>query len=927
MGDSANNDRRPSPDALLREAEKSHRGRLKIFLGAAPGVGKTYEMLSAAQTRRRESVDVVIGVVETHGRAETEALTAGLETIPRRTIAYRERTLTEMDLDAILVRKPRLVLVDELAHTNAAGSRHPKRYLDVEELLVAGIDVYATLNIQHVESLNDVVARITRIRVRETVPDSVIERADDIELIDLTPEDLIQRLKDGKVYVPAQAERAVRHYFAPGNLTALRELALRRTAQRVDNQMVDYMRSHAIEGPWPAGERVLVCLQGGRKASATVRHAKRLADQLRAPWTAINVETTGPSRAADAEQDSAVEALRLAQLLGAEPVLIPGQDVADTVIDYARANNVTHLIVGKSDRVRWRQWLLGSITQRLINRAGGINIHVIEVPIERPGGNVAAKAPGARSPSDPASFGSGPLGSGPLGSGPHGSRAFDPWPFAVATLLVLLAIPIAMGLHDLLGVTNVALVFLTAILIGAMLQGLGPSLFACLAAVLAYNFFFLPPLYTFTIAEPENVVALFFFAVVAVIASNLAARVRGQALAARLRARQTEELYRFSRKLAVAVTLDDLLWATAHQIAVMLKVRVVLLLPENDRIGVRAGFPPEDTLDAADLAAATWAWEKNHVAGRGSDTLPGGKWLFQPLRTGRGPLGVVGIIRDDPGALLSPDQQRLLDALADQAALAIERVNLARDLHLARLQVETDRLRAALLTSISHDLRTPLASILGSATSLRSQDAILDVATKEALLRTIIEESDRLNRFIGNLLDMTRLESGTLQPRSGLNELSDVIGAALRRASKILAAHRIEVDLAADVPMLALDMVLFEQVLFNLLDNAGKYAPAGSLITIAAHRDGGFVTLRVMDEGDGIPPAETAKVFEKFHRAGGADRRRAGTGLGLAICRGFVEAMGGTITAANRADRSGAVFVISLPIVLDTLPAEAEISP
>jgi two-component system sensor histidine kinase KdpD len=903
MVETAHTDRRPSPDALLREAEKSHRGRLKIFLGAAPGVGKTYEMLSAAQTRRRENVDVVIGVVETHGRTETEALTAGLEAIPRRTIAYRERPMTEMDLDAILARAPRLVLVDELAHSNVPGSRHPKRYMDVEELLAAGIDVYTTLNIQHVESLNDVVAKITRIRVRETVPDSVIERADDIELIDLTPEDLIQRLKDGKVYVPAQAERAVRHYFAPGNLTALRELALRRTAQRVDNQMVDYMRSHAIEGPWAAGDRVLVCIQGGRKATATVRHAKRLADQLRAPWTAINVETTGSSRTSVAEQDSVVAALRLAERLGAEPVLIPGQDIADSVIDYARANNVTHLIVGKSDGSRWRQFLLGSITQRLINRAGGINIHVIEVPAERADG--AASPPAVTQ-----------------------KPAFAPKPYLIATLLALLAIPVAMGLHELLGVTNVALVFLTAILIGAVLQGLGPSLVACAVAMLSYNFFFLPPLYTFSIADPENVVALFFFLVVAVIASNLAARVRGQALSARLRARQTGDLYQFSRKLAVAVTLDDLLWATAHQIAMMLKVRVVLLLPPGDNdhgtLAVRAGFPPEDMLDEADLAAAKWSWEKNHIAGRGSDTLPGAKWLFQPLRTGRGPLGVVGIIRDEPGPLLTPDQQRLLDALADQAALAIERVNLARDLHAARLQVETDRLRSALLTSISHDLRTPLASILGSATSLRSQDAILDTPTKESLLGTIIEESDRLNRFIGNLLDMTRLESGALRPRTGLNELSDVIGAALQRASKILAAHRIEVDLAANLPMLALDMVLFEQVLFNLLDNAAKHAPAGSLITIQASHDSDTVTLRIRDEGEGIPPGDVGRIFEKFYRAGGGDRRRAGTGLGLAICRGFVEALDGTISAQNRTDRHGAMFVITLPVPINALLPEEE---
>jgi two-component system sensor histidine kinase KdpD len=883
-------DRRPSPEALLREAERTQRGRLKVFLGAAPGVGKTYEMLTAAQARRREGIDVVIGVVETHGRAETDALIAGLELVPRRQIEYRGYKLAEMDIDAILTRRPQLALVDELAHTNAPGSRHPKRYLDVEELLAAGIDVYTTLNIQHVESLNDVVARITRIRVRETVPDSVIDRADDIELIDLTPQDLIQRLQEGKVYVPQQAERAVRHYFQPGNLTALRELALRRTAQRVDDQMVDYMRSHAIQGPWAAGERVLVCIEGGNRASTVVRHAKRLADQFRAPWTAISVESPRSRRASAADLDSVAQALRLAQRLGGETVLIPGQDVADAIIDYARGNNVTHIIIGKSQRSRWRMVFTGSVTQQVINRAGGINIHVIEAPSEK------IEAERAAAVEKPA------------------TQAADLKPYAISLLLVLASVPFAMGLHEVLNIANIALVFLTAILIAAVLFGLGPSLVACLASVLAYNFFFLPPLYTFTIADPENVVALFFFAIVAVIASNLAARVRGQAVAARLRAKTTEDLYLFSRKLAVAVTLDDLLWATAHQIALMLKVRVVLLLPEGQTLTVRAGFPPEDVLEEADLAAAKWCWEKNHVAGRGSDTLPGAKWLFLPMRTGRGPLGVVGIIRDEPGPLLMPDQQRLLDALADQAALAVERVNLARDLHLARLQAETDRLRSALLTSISHDLRTPLASILGSATSLKSPTMALDEATRETLLQTIVEEADRLNRFIGNLLDMTRLESGALKPRSSLTVLSDVLGAALQRAAKILASHRVDVKLAADLPMLNLDMVLFEQVLFNLLDNAAKYAPSGSLIEIRAERQGDQVVLQVIDEGEGIPSSDVERIFDKFYRARSGDRQRAGTGLGLAICRGFVEAMDGTIMATNRTDRHGAIITITLPV-------------
>jgi two-component system, OmpR family, sensor histidine kinase KdpD len=887
-------DRRPSPDALLREAEQAQRGRLRIFLGAAPGVGKTYEMLSAARGQKADGVDVVIGVVETHGRAETEALTAGLETIPRHTVAYRGFQLQEMDLDAILARRPKLVLVDELAHTNVPGSRHPKRYLDVEELLAAGIDVYTTLNIQHVESLNDVVARITRIRVRETVPDSVIEGADDVALVDLTPGDLIQRLREGKVYVAKQAERAIRHYFQPGNLTALRELALRRTAQRVDNQMVDYMRRHAIEGPWPAGARILVAVEGNPKATAIVRHAKRLADQMRASWSAISVE----SGKDQSDKDSAAAALRLAQRLGGEAVLIPGADVVETVIEYARTNNVTTIVLGKTLKPAWRRMFAGSVTQRIIDRAGGIDIHVVDAEAarqepERPG-DAVRPAP-------------------------------DLGPYLVSAALVLIAIPISLGLHGVFDITNVPLVFLTAILLSAARFGLWPSLFACLAAVLAYNFFFLPPIYTFTIADPENVVALFFFAIVAVIASNLASRVRAQAVSARQRAKTTDDLYQFSRKLAAAVTLDDLLWATAHQIALMLRVRVVLLLPDGETLAVRAGFPPEDQLDDADLAAADWCWRKNHAAGRGSDTLPGAKWLFQPLRTGRGPVGVVGVIRDEAGPLVTPDQQRLLDALTDQAALAVEREHLARDLHLARLQVETDRLRNALLTSISHDLRTPLASIIGSASSLSSSAVQLDQSARESLVATILEEAERLNRFINNLLDMTRLESGALRPRDSLVVLSDVIGAALQRAAKVLAEHRMTVELADGLPMLRLDMVLFEQVLFNLLDNAAKYAPPGSAIQLRAWREGPLVRIQVLDEGEGIPSDALEKVFDKFYRARGADRRRAGTGLGLAICRGFVEAMGGTITAANRTDRPGAALTITLTVPDDApLPEDTE---
>jgi two-component system, OmpR family, sensor histidine kinase KdpD len=893
LDDRASREGRPSPDALLQDAQQASRGRLKIFLGAAPGVGKTYEMLSAARARLQEGADVVVGIVETHGRKETEALIEGLEVIPRRSVEYRGRVLEEMDLDAILARRPQLVLVDELAHSNAPGSRHPKRYMDVDELITAGIDVYTTLNVQHIESLNDVVAQITRIRVRETVPDSVIDKADDIELIDLTPDDLIQRLRDGKVYVPHQAERAVRHYFQPGNLTALRELALRRTAQRVDEQMVRYMQAHAIPGPWAAGERILACVGPDPSSTDVVRHAKRMADSLRAPWTAIHVETGRNLSISDVERDRISEVLRLAQRLGADTVTLPGQDVADTIADYVRANNFTHIIIVQPPRSMWLELLHGSLAQALIRRAGGASVHVLGRSREN------AERPEQRAVRD---------------ATPRGNEARA---YLGSLAFVAVSLAVALLLHQVVGIASVSLTFLTAVLAVAVVYGLWPALFASFVSVLAYNFFFLPPLYTFTIADPENVVALFFFAITAVIASNLTARVRAQAITARQRARTTEELYQFSRKLAGAANLDDLLWATVHQIALMLKVHVVILLPDEGRMTVRAGYPPEDTLDAADLAAAKWSWERNHAAGRGADTLPGAKRLFLPMQTGRGAVGVIGIDRDEPGPILTPDQHRLLDALADQAALAIERVNLVDDVDRARLVTETDRLRAALLTSISHDLRTPLASILGSATSLSTQGDALDAATRLDLTRNIQDEAERLNRFIGNLLDMTRLESGPLQLRTGPVDLADAIVTALRRARKILAAHRTQVLLEPDLPMPDLDDVLFEQVLFNLLDNAGKYAPAGSLVTIRAWRENGRVCLQVLDEGPGIPAGDLEHVFDKFYRAGGADRRRAGTGLGLAICRGFIEAMHGTITATNRTDRSGAAFTIMLPVHVD----------
>lgn len=885
-------DFRPSPEAFLEQAKKEGRGKLKIFLGAAPGVGKTYEMLTQARARRLEGADVVIGVVETHGRIDTDALTKGFEIIPKKRSLYKGHVVFEMDLDAILQRKPRLVLVDELAHTNADGSRHPKRYQDVEELLAAGIDVYTTVNIQHIESLNDVIAQITRIRVRETVPDEMLDQAGEIELVDTTADDLLQRLKDGKVYVKQQAERALRHFFSPGNLTALRELALRKTAQRVDRDMTDYMQAHAIGGPWPASEHVLVCVNEHPSSAELMRRARRLADNLKAPWTALYVESPRHLSLSEVQKDRIADTMRLAQRLGGEPITLPGRDIAQTVLEYARKNNVTQILIGKSERSRWFELLHGSVVRDLMRESGGISITAVHAV-----GDVVAPKSVKTSP----------------GVDPHAWRAYA-WSGLATAATVGVAWVLNAAMPNALA--GVQMLFLIPVLLSAVSFGLRPALATSFVSVSACNFFFLPPLYTFTIADPNNWLSLGVLLVVAITASNLASRVRVQADLASARAAIASELYRFTGKLAAIARLDDLLWAVAYQISSMLRSNVVILLPDpkTRRLEIRIGYPPEDEIDAQDYAAATWSWERNSAAGRNAETLPGTRRLFLPMRTGNGPVGVIGLQRVDEKAFFTPEERRLLDALIDQTALAVERTELVERVDQVQVQLEADKLRVAMLTSLSHDLRTPLASILGAATTLLANRDLYDAQQTGELLATIRDEAERLDRFVGNLLDMSRLEAGALGVKRETAEVGDLVEVAHKRLARRLSAHRLVFEIPRDLPLVSVDPLLLEQALVNVMDNAAKYAAPGSSIRVSAHAAADKVLLTIEDEGPGIPVDALAHIFDKFYRAKAADRRAAGTGLGLAVARGFVEAFGGEMDAANRTDRSGAVLTLSLPV-------------
>ncbi len=879
--------RRPDPEALLAQvqAEESGRGKLKIFLGYAAGVGKTFAMLEAAHQRKGEGVDVVIGYIETHKRLETESMIVGLDIIPRKTIQYHNINLTEMDVDAILARHPALVLVDELAHTNAPGTRHAKRYQDIEELLDAKIDVYTTLNIQHLESLNDIVAQVTGVIVHETVPDRVIDEASEIEVIDLPPDELLKRLQEGKVYIPDQAAKAIQEFFRKGNLTALREMSLRRAAERVDGQMRTYMRTRAIRGVWPAAERLLVCISPSPYAEKIVRTARRLADELNADWFAVYVEVATKPEINPVNRARIDQTLLLAESLGAKARTIAGHSIREAVFAYAQKHNITKILVGKPIRPRWRELLAGSVVDQLIYASGDIDIYVI-----------SAQAESAQ---------------------PFVPREWRPHRpllrYLISLGLVGIATAISMFFRGNFEPTNLVMIYLAIVVITAAFLGRGPSLLAAFTGVLAFDFFLVPPYFTFAVGDTQYLLTFVVLLAVSLVVSSLTVRVREQGEAAIQGQARATALYTLGRDLTSATDLKQVADIIISHIGEIFGREVAIFLPENpdsrevSTFAQSPGFQP----DANEIAVANWVFQHDQPAGRGTDTLPAASVRCHPLRTGRGLVGVLGIRPEQSGSLLTLEQRQSLLAFADQAAIAIERAALAEQARQNEMLKAADKLQTALLNSISHDLRTPLVSITGALSALEEEDGHLDGAAHRSLVQTAREEADRLNRLVGNLLDMTRLEAGALKVKREACDAEDLIGTAIGQIERRLAGRNVQVSVPEPNLMISADFLLIVHVLNNLLYNALKYSPKDSPLEVQARREGNEVWISVLDRGVGIPVDDLERIFDKFYRVQRPEHV-TGTGLGLAICKGIVEAHGGRIWAERRLE-GGTRMVIALP--------------
>lgn len=892
------NDYRPDPDALLaaiqKDEERQQRGKLKIFFGMAAGVGKTYAMLEAARQLQSEGVDVVVGYIETHQRAETEALLAGLEIIPRQKVEYRGTLMEEMDTDAILKRQPEVVLVDELAHTNVPGVRHVKRYQDVQELLEAGINVYTTINVQHFESRTDAVRQITGITVQETVPDSILDLADEIELVDLSPENLRKRLAEGKVYTPERIETATSNFFRVGNLTALREMALRLTAERVDHQLQDYMHVKQIAGPWKSGERLLVAVGPSPFSERLIRWTRRMAYNLEAPWLAAYIET--PDEATAEQKKRLADNLALVRNLGGEVVVISGSNVSDGLLRLARQRNVTQIVVGKPLRHPVQDFLRGgSLVDHLIRASGDIDIYV-----------VTGDKPEADPPRRVATL-----------------TQHSMWTqyvlaaaiVAAATALNLIALP-------LIGYQTVGLIELLVVLLIAIYIGRGPALLAAAVSAISWNFLFIEPRFTFEISHAEDAILFVLYFAIAIFTGNLTARLRTQERQARSNADRTMALYTLAHEIAAAVNMDDVLRTAAAQIGRVFAAEVAVLLPQGETHNLTIHPCSSLKLDEKEFSVGLWVYDNGKPAGRFTDTLPLSTVQFIPLNTATRTVGVIGI-RAHQTERLSFDQEALLETFINQIALVIERELLDEAAEQSAMLKESERLYTTLLNSISHELRTPIAAITGAASSLLDTSTSANEAARLELTQSIQSAAGRLNRLVENLLDMSRLESGRLQFKRDWCDVSEIIGVAVKSMGQELGERPLTIDAARSLPLIQADFVLLEQVLVNLLDNACHYTPAGTPITITARQQEQTLEVSIRDSGEGIPADELERIFDKFYRLSGT--AAGGTGLGLSISRGLIEAHGGSLSAENAAG-GGAQFIIRLPLTVAPPPVKEAIT-
>ncbi len=895
---------RPTPEQMLARIRSestevdstSSEGKLRLFFGYAAGVGKTYAMLQAAQAMKREGREVVIGYVEPHARPETQALTDGLEALPRLEVSYRGSVLHEFDLDATLARKPEFVLVDELAHTNAPGCRHAKRWQDIEELLAAGINVLSTLNVQHVESLNNIVAEISGVQVRETVPDSILERADEVTLIDVSPDDLLERLRQGKIYVPKQAAFALEKFFRKINLVALREMALRHAADRVHNDVEVARLGSASNRPWPTNERLLVCVGPSPTSAKVVRAAKRLADRIHAPWIALHIESASAAQWSDADRQQLHRNLKLAESLGAEIVQASGDDVSQELLAYASSRNVTKIVVGKTGERTIRWWRRpNSLVDRLLRDSGNMDVVVVRGVDESHPNSATWYSRSSKLP--------------PL-------RWLEAIIYtAAATLLTLLMN------HAGFSEANLIMVYLLAVVAIASRCGSLPSFVASVASVLIFDLLFTQPYYRVTVYDSQYLVTFAVMLIVGLLASTLTSRVRYQADAARRNERRAEALYRLSRRLANTAKTAELLRETEQIISEVFDAHAVIYLPNEDRkvcpiLGHSASF----AASAKEFATAQWVLDHNEPAGAGTNTLPSSEAIYIPLATPDNVAGVMAIQPAKSNTQLSIEARQLLETYATQIAFAIERNNLSERSQRAELESEGEKLRSSLLSAVSHDLRTPLAAIAGAASSLDANinKESIDPASHD-LLETIVDESQRLARLVENLLHMTRLSSGKVQINRQWQPVEEVVGSALHRLDHVLTGREVKVQIEGELPLVHGDDILLETILVNLIDNALKYSPMHSPIEIQSERISGGIAIQVADRGCGILPGDEVKIFEKFNRGSGKNTDRRGTGLGLAICDAIVRAHKGTITAINR---PGGGTIVRFTIPNETTPPQ-----